>query len=70
MITNTDTKAGWTRGAGAAKHCGVSGRTIRDWQRRGLIPFAKVSHKICLYRIADLDRALERMTTKAIGERP
>jgi len=65
--TENETRAGWTRSAGAAKYCGVSGRTIREWQTRGLISFAKVSHRVCLFKIADLDKALDRLVTKAVG---
>lgn len=52
----------------AAKRCSVSTRTIRDWQRRGIIPFYKPSRKITLFAIADIDKAMNRFRVNSIGE--
>ncbi|MFH0880248.1 MAG: helix-turn-helix domain-containing protein [Lentisphaerota bacterium] len=57
----------WMRRAAAAKHLGISGRTLSDWQNRRLIPFVKVSRKVVLFRASDLDAALGRLTTNAVG---
>ena len=57
---------GWMRRSDAAKYLGIAPRTLSVWQASRLIPFTKVSHKVVLFRAADLDKALGRLTTKAI----
>ena len=64
----TEANRAYLRPEGLAARCGVSERTIRDWQRRGLIPFYKPSRKITLFAIADVDRALSRFRVQAVGE--
>ena len=44
----------------------VSKRTFLRWQAQGRIPHAKVG-RVTLYRMADLERFLERHTVRAIG---
>jgi hypothetical protein len=58
----------WLRKGDAAKYCGVSVRTMSDWQRLRLVRFSKPSRRVCLFRRSDLDRALDRMAIKAVGE--
>jgi hypothetical protein len=58
---------GWMRREQAAAYCGVSPRTLSDWQARRLIPFAKVSHRVCLFRAADLDKALGKLIVEAVS---
>lgn len=58
---------GYLRRNAAAAYLGISPRTLSVWQSRRLVPFIKVSHKVCLFRIADLDEALSRLTTKAVS---
>ena len=64
----TQGKPGYIRRDEAARYLGVSLRTLGEWQQRKLIPYIKISHRVCLFRKADLDRALEKFTTKAIGD--
>lgn len=58
---------GWMRGAEAARYAAISRRTLSEWMRRRMIPFLKVSHRVTLFRRADLDRALLRFTVKSAG---
>jgi hypothetical protein len=58
---------GWMRRSEAAAYCGISPRTLGDWQARRLIPFAKVSHRVCLFRAVDLDRALGKLIVEAVS---
>jgi excisionase family DNA binding protein len=46
---------------------GVSKRTITNWMKSRAIPFIKVGRTI-LFRPADVDRALQRFTFRAVGE--
>ena len=66
--TCATTKPGYMRREEAAKYLNISLRTLTDWQRRHLVPFAKISHKVCLFKTADLDRAIERLTLRAVGD--
>ena len=60
---------GFLRRAGAARFCGVSVRTLSDWQRRRIVPFVKITHKICLFKRSDLERALGRFRVNAVGDK-
>lgn len=51
----------------AASFLRVSRRCLSDMQRRRLVPYAKLGHRLVLFRRADLDRLLTRRTIKAIG---
>jgi predicted site-specific integrase-resolvase len=59
---------GYLRKADAAHYLSVSVRTLTDWQRSGLIAHHKPARKVCLYAIADLDRAMCRYRVNAVGE--
>ncbi len=59
---------GFLRTAGAAKYLSVSERTVREWQARGILPFAKPSRKCCLFAVSDLDRAIAKFTVRAVGD--
>ncbi len=50
----------------AAKYAQVSKRCISEWQARGIIPFLKPARKVCLFRKADIDRALTRYEIGAV----
>jgi len=67
-MNKTFTKPGYLRREEAAKYLNVSLRTLATWQRRRLVPFAKVSHRVCLFKVADLDRAIGRLTVRAVGD--
>ena len=59
----------YLRRAEAARFLNISPRTLTEWQRRRIVPYCKVSHRVCLFRQADLDRALLRFRVAAVGER-
>lgn len=59
---------GYFRRAGAARYCGVSLRTIGEFQRQRILPFMRVSRRCVLFKREDLDKALERFRVAAIGE--
>jgi excisionase family DNA binding protein len=61
-------KPGYLRAAGAARYLGVSVRTLTNWVRARMIAQIKPSSRVSLFRIADLDAALNRFRTRAIGE--
>ena len=53
---------GWLTGRAAiAEHAGVSRRTVSRWIEEGRIPFRRLSSKLLMVRVQDLDRAIERM---------
>jgi excisionase family DNA binding protein len=56
------------RPAEAAKYLGVSARTIRAWQTRRFLPFARMSKRCVLISVADLDAAVEKFRVEAIGQ--
>ena len=58
---------GYMRRDEAAKYLGVSPRTVSDWQRRRIIPHTKVARKCVLFKRADLDRAMDKFTVRAMG---
>ena len=60
---------GYMRREEAAKYLGISLRTLTDWQQNRIIPFRPVSHRVTLFRLADLDEAMKRFLVKAIGEK-
>ena len=53
----------------AAKSLSVSERCLSNWTRRGIIPVIRVGKRCVLYSRADLDAAMQRFRTAAIGER-
>ena len=52
--------------AEAARYARVSPRTISEWQRRRVIPFAKIGHKCVLFRKSEIDATLARFTVAAV----
>ena len=58
---------GFMRRDDAAAYLSVSPRTVSEWQRKRIIPHVKAGRKCILFRRADLDRAMERLTIQAIG---
>lgn len=59
---------GWIRPEEARRYAGVSRRTLSDWMSRRLVKFTKVSHRVVLFRKADIDAALERLATKSVDQ--
>lgn len=62
-----DPRRGYLRHDEAAWYLGISPRTLREWKRARKVPFAKMSHRVSLYRISDLDRAIDRLMVKEVG---
>jgi excisionase family DNA binding protein len=61
-------KPGYVRSAEAAKYLGISIRTLSEWMSMHLIAYSKISHRVYLFRLKDLDAAVERLRLKAVGE--
>jgi hypothetical protein len=59
---------GYMRKADAAKYLNISIRTLTDWMQKKLVAYAKLSHRVCLFKQADLDAAMSRYRVKAVGE--
>ena len=59
---------GYMRRDAAAEYLGIAPRTLSDWQARRVIAFVKAGRKCVLFRRADLDKAMERLTIRAVGE--
>lgn len=62
-------RPGYLRKEDAAEYLNISIRTLSEWMRRRIVPFSKISHRICLFRAIDLDRAMDRFRVRAVGER-
>lgn len=60
-------RPGYLRREDAARYLGISLRTLAEWQASKLVPYAKMSHRVCLFRVSDLERAIDRATIKAAG---
>ena len=50
---------GWLRPSDAAKYCGVSPRTIRDWMKVEGLEYSKI-RGIVVIKVEDLDNFLKR----------
>ena len=61
-------RPGYLRKGDAARYLNISIRTLTDWMQRRIVPFIKLSHRVCLFRQADLDASMNRFRTNAIGE--
>jgi excisionase family DNA binding protein len=59
---------GYGREKDAAAYLSVSPRTIRYMVKRRQIPAYQISRGLTLYKYSDLDEALKRYRTRAIGE--
>jgi hypothetical protein len=62
------TKPGYLRPAAAARYLGVSLRTLSYWVSARVVAQIKPSTHVSLFRITDLDAALDRFRSSAIGE--
>lgn len=60
--------AAYLRPPDAARFLGVTVRTVRDWQRKGILPYSKPVHKVTLFATADLERAMQKYRVSAVGE--
>ena len=59
------TTPGYLRKADAARYLGIAERTLSEWMRRRLVPYVKVSHRVCLFKQVALDAAMDRLTVRA-----
>ena len=67
-MDTTKTRPGYLRRNAAAKHLGVSVRTLGELQRRHCVPFFRLSKRCILFKAADLEQCLDRFRIAAIGE--
>lgn len=56
----------YMRAREAAAYLRVGRRTLARWQAQGRIGFIRGGRKLVLFRKQDLDRAMEKMTIKAV----
>lgn len=67
-VTPPVVRPGYLRKADAAKDLSVSIRTLTEWMQHRVVPYIKLSHRVCLFKQTDLDTAMARFRTAAIGE--
>jgi excisionase family DNA binding protein len=67
-MEKTKTKPAFLRPGDAARYLGVSARTVRSWQTKGLLTFSRVSKRCVLIRVSDLDAFAARCRVVAVGE--
>lgn len=60
----------YMRREAAAEYIGISPRCLSDWQKRGVVPYVKVSRKVVLFKQEDIDAALDAMKTTTSDEEP
>ena len=60
--------SGYLRTAGAADYLNLSIRKFKDLVAERKVPVIRLSPRLHLFRPADLDRAMDRFRTKAVGE--
>ena len=66
-ITNTTpVHRGYLRAEGVLQMLPVSKRTLMRWQKQGRIPFIRAGKRVTLYRVADIEKMLAKMTVNAI----
>ncbi len=57
---------GYLRKQAAAQYMGICERTLSDLMRKRVIPFHKVSRGLVLFRISDIDQALDKFRVESI----
>ena len=66
---NTNTSPvprGYLRAEGVLQMLPVSKRTLMRWQKQGRLPFIRAGRRVTLYRVADIEKMLAKMTVNAI----
>ena len=63
----TAIKPGYLRRAQAARYLSISLRTLADLQQKRIIPFSKIGSRTVLFKLTDLDAAIDRWRVEAIG---
>ena len=67
LSTNTSTvHRGYLRAEGVLQMLPVSKRTLMRWQKQGRLPFIRAGRRVTLYRVADIEKMLAKMTVNAI----
>ena len=51
----------------AAEYMGISRRFLHDLSKRGRIPYARLGQKVLLYKKADLDKVIAKLTVGGIA---
>jgi hypothetical protein len=67
IVTTDSIKPGFLRREDAARFLGISLRTLAQWQTEKRIPYAKMSHRVCLFKVSDLEKTVDRLTVKTAG---
>ena len=67
MQTERKEIAGYLNREQAAAYLNVSPRTISELQRKRMIPVIRIATKCVRYSATDLDRAMSRLTEKAVS---
>lgn len=56
---------GYLRREDAARFLGVCLTTLGQWQAEKRVPYAKISHRVCLFKVADLEKTIDKLTIHA-----
>lgn len=62
----TDAVRGLLRRREIASKCGVSPRTIDDWQKKGVIPFLRLGKRCIRFDLSRVLKALDRFTVQEV----
>ena len=57
---------GYLRAEGVLKMLPISRRTLMRWQKQGRLPFIRAGKRMTMYRVADIEKMLTKMTVNAI----
>lgn len=61
-------RPGYLRKEEAALYLNISIRTLTDWMKQRIVSYVKISHRVCLFKITDLDTSMDRYKIKAVGD--
>ena len=56
----------YMRAPESARYIRVGDRTFARWKAQGKIPFVRGGRKLCIFKKADLDKLMEKMTVGAV----
>lgn len=59
---------GYMRKAAVAEYLGVTVQTVSKLMRQKKLPFHKLSHKLVLFRLRDIDAAMDKFERREAGE--
>jgi len=63
-----EVRRGYVGKAEAAAYLGIGKRDLSKLVQRRKIPYRPISRKIWLFKLAELDRAMDRLKITAVGE--